>query len=101
MAGTSPAMTYTYVSTARGLGKQAEHVENQRLALEIVDLGVARRGVEALEGLGDAIEARRLGDAVEPRGKPVARRLDEYLEEIVVAVDAVAERVQRARVGRG
>src|SRR4051812_44375386 len=89
------------VSIACSLGKQAENVENQGFALEIEGLDVARRTVDALPGLRPERQAAGLGRAVEPRREPVARGLDEDLEHVAVAaLEAFAERMQRARVAR-
>ena len=55
------------VSTARGLGKQAEDAENQRLSLEIVDFGVARGRIDALGGLRQPRQTADLAAvAIEP-----------------------------------
>ena len=101
------------VSTARRLGKrphainprcfgQTEHRKHQRLALEIVGLGVARRAVELVPDLGDAREPRGLLRPHDDAGaEPVAHRIDEGRERALVAApERVAERVQRARIDR-
>ena len=54
------------VSTARGLGKQAENVEDQRFALEIVGFGVTRRRIDALPGLGKSRRRSRCRAAGDP-----------------------------------
>src|ERR1700704_4015403 len=102
MVGASPTKTTRkQVSTARGLGKQAENVENQGFALEIEGLDLVCRAVDALPGLRPERQAAGLGGAVEPRREPVARRFDEDLEHVAIAaLEAFAERVQRARIAR-
>ena len=102
MAGASPIKSAgKQVSTACGLGKRAENVENQGFALEIEGLDVTCRTVDVLPGLRPSRQAARLGCAIEPRGEPVARGLDEDLEHVAIAaLQALAQRVQRARVAR-
>jgi hypothetical protein len=52
-----------WLSTARGLGKQAENIEDEGLALEIVGLGVARCGIDVLGSLGEAVKAGQVAAA--------------------------------------
>src|SRR5262249_9483151 len=92
-AGMTSCNVVPYVSTARGLGKQAEHVENQWLALEIVGLRIGGGAVEALPRVGDPRKPCGLGSAVELGREPVARGFEKDLEQVVVAVEAVAERM--------
>src|SRR5262249_18812259 len=77
-----------WLSTARGLGKQAENIEDQRLALKIVGLGIARCRIDVFGCLGEAVKACQVTAAtVKPLREP--------------AIDGVEKRRQRLRIGSG
>src|SRR5262249_37602694 len=77
-----------WLSTARGLGKQAENIEDQGLPFEIVGLGIACRGINMRGGLGEAVKARPGHMAT----LLTAREPD---------IDGVQKRRQRLRISSG
>src|SRR5437016_4897082 len=88
-------------SGARRLGKQAEHRENKRFSLEIVDLDVAGGAGDCFPYLREARKASELPRLLlEARREPIADGVEERIEGRLVAAERIAERMQRVRVGR-
>ena len=88
-------------STRRGLGKPAKNRKNERSAVEIERLNVARGLVDPVPHLRERREPLQvLGFSVQFARQPFAHALDEHVERLRLgSVEKIGERMQRARIG--
>src|ERR1700730_921480 len=80
--------------------KPSEYIENKWFSLKVILLGFARGRIDLVPGLGHPgkpCKVRRSGHEV--AGEPGVHRVDEGLERCRLGpVEAIAQRMQRARV---
>src|SRR5262245_62227288 len=84
------ALSQPLMRLPRRLGQSAEHREHQRLAVEVVVSGVARRIVDLLERRRDASKTSRVAAAVaELRRQPAVDRIHEGRQRLGLAAGAL------------
>src|SRR6266851_4863617 len=84
-----------------GVRQCAEYRENERFALEVVGLNIARGAIDLFPGIRDPCHLRfGVGNLAKSRRQPTVDQVHEGFQRLrIVAADGFAESMQRAGVG--